>query len=48
MIYGISINYGYLLGAITMSVGLLTFGARVLETVGKKVIILDYQKGFCA
>lgn len=45
--YDISVNYAYLLGGIGMSLGLLIFGGRVLETVGKKVIILDFQKGFC-
>lgn len=48
MLYEIPINQGYLLGSIALSVGLLAYGGRVLETVGKKVIILDYQKGFCA
>ena len=42
MLYEIPINYGYLIGAVTMAIGLLSFGARVLETVGKKVIILDF------
>ncbi|CDW80703.1 phosphate permease [Stylonychia lemnae] len=46
--YGYDQSYIYLLGAITISLGLMTFGSRVLETLGKKVIILDYQKGFCS
>ena len=28
--------------------GLLILGFRVMETVGKKVVKLDYPKGFCA
>lgn len=30
------------MGALAMALGLFTFGHRVLETVGKKVVILDY------
>lgn len=39
--------YVYLMGSIAMCFGLLMLGHRVLELVGKQVIILDYQKGFC-
>lgn len=35
------------MGSIAMSLGLLIFGYRVLETLGKRVIVLDYPKGFC-
>lgn len=47
-LYGYDKNLVYLVGSITMSLGLMTLGARVLETIGKKVIILDFQKGFCS
>jgi phosphate/sulfate permease len=35
------------MGAVSMALGLLLFGRRVLETIGKKVITLDFPKGFC-
>ena len=35
------------MGAVAMALGLLLFGRRVLETIGKKVITLDFPKGFC-
>lgn len=30
-----------------MPLGLLLLGSKVLETIGKKVIVLDFPKGFC-
>ena len=38
----------YLLGSFGISLGLLTLGQRVMETVGKKVVKLDFAMGFCA
>ena len=38
----------YYLGASGISLGLLCFGYKVMETVGKKVVKLDYTKGYCA
>lgn len=35
------------MGSFSMALGLLIFGYKVLITLGKKVIILDYPKGFC-
>ena len=35
------------MGAVAMALGLLLFGRHVLETIGKKVITLDFPKGFC-
>jgi PiT family inorganic phosphate transporter len=41
-------NIAYLLGSLGIALGLLLLGHRVMETVGKKVIKLDYPKGFSA
>jgi len=41
-VYRLNQDYVYLMGSIAMSLGLLLMGWRVLETIGKKVIILDY------
>jgi len=30
-----------------MSLGLFLFGHRVLENIGRRIIILDFQKSFC-
>jgi len=38
----------YLIGSAGIALGLLLLGYRVMETVGKKVIKLDYAKGFSA
>lgn len=38
----------YYLGATGISIGLICLGYKVMETVGKKVVKLDYPKGFCA
>lgn len=38
----------YYLGASGISLGLVLLGYKVMETVGKKVVKLDYPKGFCA
>lgn len=35
------------MGSFSMALGLLLYGYRVLETIGKRVITLDYPKGFC-
>ena len=39
---------GYWVGSIGIALGLLTLGYKVMETVGKKVIKLNFVKGFCA
>ena len=43
-----SITYAYLLGSSGIALGLLLLGYRVMETVGKKVVKLDFAKGFSA
>lgn len=43
-----SIKYAYLLGSTGIALGLLCLGYRVMETVGKKVVKLDFAKGFAA
>lgn len=45
---GDSIKYAYLLGSVGISLGLLLLGFKVMETVGKKVVKLDFAKGFTA
>jgi inorganic phosphate transporter, PiT family len=39
---------GYWIGSIGIAAGLLILGVKVMETVGKKVIKLNYVVGFCA
>jgi phosphate/sulfate permease len=39
-------SFAYWLGGIGISLGLLTLGYKVMETVGKNVIKLDFYKGF--
>lgn len=41
-----SISWAYQLGGLGIALGLLFLGFRVMETVGKKVIKLDFYKGF--
>lgn len=38
----------FFLGATGISIGLICLGYKVMETVGKKVVKLDFVKGFCA
>lgn len=45
--YNVDNDYAFYMGSVGMSMGLFIYGAKVLETVGKKVVILDFQKGFC-
>ena len=41
-------SWAYKLGGLGIALGLLFLGQRVIETVGKNVIKLDFYKGFCA
>ena len=43
-----STTFAYLIGSAGISLGLLLLGYKVMETVGKKVVKLDYAKGFAA
>ena len=43
-----NIKHAYLLGSAGIALGLLLLGYKVMETVGKKVIKLDFPKGFSA
>lgn len=36
------------MGSLGIAAGLLILGYKVMETVGKKVIKLNFVKGFCA
>jgi PiT family inorganic phosphate transporter len=40
-------SWAYYLGGAGISLGLLILGYKVMETVGKDVIKLDFQKGYC-
>lgn len=37
-----------MLGSCGIAVGLFVLGKRVMETVGNKIVALDFQKGFAA
>ena len=39
-------SFAYWIGGAGIAVGLVTLGYKVMETVGKKVIKLDFYKGF--
>ena len=43
-----AIKYAYVLGSVGISLGLLILGYKVMETVGKNVVKLDFAKGFTA
>lgn len=47
-IHDVKDNYGYLIGSLGIAAGLLCLGHIVMETVGKKVVKLDFPKGFSA
>jgi len=38
--------YSFLLGSAGIALGLLVMGVRVMETVGKEIVVLDFMKGF--
>lgn len=41
-------RYAYAIGGVGIAVGLISLGYKVMDTVGKKVIKLDFAKGFSA
>ena len=43
-----AITYAYLIGSLGIALGLLILGYKVMETVGKHVVKLDFAKGFSA
>lgn len=45
---GQNIQIAYGIGSAGIALGLLILGFRVMETVGKKVVMLDFAKGFTA
>ena len=45
---GHELKPAYLIGSIGIALGLLALGYKVMETVGKKVVKLDFPKGFSA
>ena len=38
----------FMIGSVGIAIGLLTLGHKVMETVGRKVIKLNFVRGFCA
>ena len=42
------IQVAYFIGSLGIFLGLLLLGYKVMETVGKKVVKLDFAKGFTA
>jgi len=45
---GQDIQIAYILGSTGIALGLLLLGFKVMETVGTKVVQLDFAKGFTA
>jgi len=45
---GFSDYIGFLIGSIGIALGLLIMGVKVMETVGKDIVVLDFTKGFCS
>ncbi len=45
-ISGENTSWAYWLGGIGIALGLMTLGYKVMETVGKNVIKLDFYKGY--
>ena len=45
---GDNIQIAYIIGSVGIALGLLILGYRVMETVGTKVVKLDFAKGFTA
>ena len=43
-----NLDFPFYIGGAGIALGLIVLGYRVMETVGKKVVKLDYAKGFCA
>jgi len=41
-------NKGYWVGGIGIAAGVVILGSRVMETIGKKVVKLNFVVGFCA
>lgn len=44
----INSRYSYVLGSFGIALGLLILGERVMRTVGKEIVVLDFQKGFAS
>lgn len=42
------VNVAYIVGSVGIALGLLCLGYKVMETVGKQVVKLDFAKGFTA
>lgn len=40
--------YSFLIGSAGIALGLLIMGVKVMKTVGKDIVVLDFMKGFCS
>ena len=38
--------YSFILGGVGIGFGLIIYGEKVMKTIGKKIMVLDYFKGF--
>ena len=47
-LYGWDEHGCYVNGSIMVTLGLIILGYKILETIGKNVIVVDFQKGFAA
>ena len=45
---GYNDKLSFFLGSLGISLGLLIMGVKVMETVGKDIVVLDFVKGFCS
>ena len=45
-IEGQPVYFSFLLGSAGIALGLLVMGVKVMETVGKDIVVLDFMKGF--
>lgn len=42
------LKYAYIIGSVGIALGLLCLGYRVMDTMGNKMVKLDFAKGFSA
>lgn len=40
--------YSFALGSFGIALGLIFMGKKVMQTVGKDIIVIDFIKGFCS
>jgi PiT family inorganic phosphate transporter len=42
------VDLSFIIGSAGIALGLLIMGKRVMETVGKDIVVLDFMKGFAS